>query len=117
MKVLIDTCMAGSVAPALAEAGHEVECVVDWPSDPGDAAILEHAHNAGQVVLTLDKDFGELAVVRAQPHSGVVRLVGFTAAQQATTCLAVLSRYANELTEGALITAEPGRTRVRPRDS
>jgi predicted nuclease of predicted toxin-antitoxin system len=36
----------------------------NWPSDPGDAAILAHAQNAGQVVLTLDKACGELAVVR-----------------------------------------------------
>ena len=117
MKVLIDTCMAGSVAPALAEAGHNVECVVDWPSDPGDADILAHAQNNRQVVLTLDKDFGELAVVRGQPHSGVVRLVGFPAAQQAAACVTVLSRYADELAAGALITADPGRTRVRPKDS
>lgn len=117
MKVLIDACLAGSVAPALVEAGHEVECVVDWSSDPGDEAILGHAKNAAQVVLTIDEDFGELAVVRAQPHSGIVRLVGFTAAQQANACLAILNHYAAELAEGALITAEPGRTRVRPKDA
>jgi predicted nuclease of predicted toxin-antitoxin system len=117
VKVLVDACMAGSVAPALAEAGHQVECVVDWPSDPGDAAILVHAQSAGQVVLTLDKDFGELAVVRGQLHSGVVRLIGFSATHQATACLAVLSRYADELAAGALITVEPGRTRVRPKDA
>jgi predicted nuclease of predicted toxin-antitoxin system len=116
VKVLIDTCMAGSVVLALAEAGHEVECVADWPSDPGDTAILAHAQNTGQVVLTLDKDFGELAVVRGQPHSGIVRLVGFNAAQQASACLAVLSRYADELAASALVTVEPGRTRVRPKD-
>jgi predicted nuclease of predicted toxin-antitoxin system len=116
VKVLIDARMAGSVAPALAEAGHGVECVVDWPSDPGDVDILAHARNHNQVVLTLDKDFGELAVVRGQSHSGVVRLVGFTAAQQPAACVAVLNHYADELAAGALITAEPGRTRVRPRD-
>lgn len=116
MKVLIDSCMAGSVSTALAEAGHDVECVVDWPKDPGDAAVLSHAQNTGQVVLTLDKDFGELIVVRGQPHSGVIRLVGFTAAQQAAAAVAVLSRYAEELIRGSLITAEPSRTRVRPRD-
>jgi predicted nuclease of predicted toxin-antitoxin system len=109
--------MAGAVAAALAEAGHDVECVADWPSDPGDAAILAHAQNTGRVVVTLDKDFGELVVVRAQPHSGIVRLVGFTTAQQPTACLAVLNHYAGELSRGAIVTAEPGRTRVRPQDS
>ncbi len=114
MRVLIDSCIAGSVASALVTAGHQVECVADWPADPGDRAVLAHAHNAGQVVLTLDKDFGELVVVRGQAHSGIVRLVGFTTAQQATASVAVLSHYADELSRGALVTAEPGRTRVRP---
>jgi predicted nuclease of predicted toxin-antitoxin system len=117
VKVLIDSCVAGSVSPALADAGHDVECVVDWPADPGDAVVLAHAHGSGQVVLTLDKDFGELAVVREQAHSGIVRLVGFTSAEQASASIAVLTRYADELSRGALITAEPGRTRVRPRSS
>ena len=93
MKVLIDSCMAGSVAAALAEVGHEVECVADWPTDPGDASVLSRARTAGQVVITLDKDFGELAVVRRQPHAGIVRLVGLPTAQQAPVAAATLTRY------------------------
>jgi hypothetical protein len=46
-----------------------------------------------------------------------VRVVGFRATEQPAACLAVLSRYAEELARGALITAEPGRTRVRPKDA
>jgi predicted nuclease of predicted toxin-antitoxin system len=60
VKVLVDGCVAGSVPAALAAAGHQVERVADWPADPGDAVILSRALGAGQVVLTLDKDFGEL---------------------------------------------------------
>ena len=117
MRVLIDGCVAGSVASALAAAGHQVECVADWPADPGDPAVLAHAHNAGQIGLTLDKDFGELVVVRGQAHSGIVRLVGFTTSQQAIVSVAVFSHYADELSRGALVTAEPGCTRVRPQGS
>jgi predicted nuclease of predicted toxin-antitoxin system len=116
VKVLVDACIAGSVATALADAGHDVECVVDWPVDPGDASILAHALAGGQVVLTLDKDFGELAVVRGQAHGGIVRLVGFPTARQAAAAAAALKRYADELGRGALVTVEPGRTRIRPRD-
>lgn len=114
MKVLVDNCVAGSVAPALVAAGHDVECVADWPADPGDTAVLAHAYEAGRVIVTLDKDFGELVIVRGHAHGGIVRLVGFSTEQQAATAVAVLTRYATELNLGALITAEPGRTRVRP---
>ena len=106
--------MAGSVASALATAGHDVECVSDWPADPGDALILIRAHSSGQVVITLDKDFGELAVVRGQPHAGIIRLVRFRTADQPSAAVALLARYQDELHGGAIVTAEPGRTRVRP---
>jgi predicted nuclease of predicted toxin-antitoxin system len=116
VKVLVDACVGRSVATALAHAGHEVERVADWPGDPGDARILAHALAAGQVVVTLDKDFGELAVVRRQAHAGIVRLVGFSTARQASVALAALARYADDLRRGAVVTVEPGRTRVRPGD-
>lgn len=64
--------------------------------------------------MTLDKDFGELAVVPDQPHAGIVRLVNWSARQQASICLGVLTRYAAELQTGAIITVDPGRVRVRP---
>lgn len=117
MKVLIDSCVAGSVAAPLAAAGHEVECVADWATDPGDPVILAHARDTGQVILTLDKDFGELVIVLGHSHCGIVRLVGFTTVQQGTASVAAMNRYAAELSRGALVTAEPGRTRVRIRDA
>ena len=35
---------------------------------------------------TLDKDFGELAVLDGRPHCGIVRLVGIKAEAQAAIC-------------------------------
>jgi len=52
----------------LTRAGHDVEAVADWSQDPGDKDILSRAAQASQVVVTLDKDFGELAVVHRLPH-------------------------------------------------
>ncbi|HUT76898.1 MAG TPA: DUF5615 family PIN-like protein, partial [Polyangia bacterium] len=66
-----------------------------------------------RILVTLDKDFGELAVVRGIEHSGILRLVGFGARQQAAACLRVVEAHGRELTAGALIVAEPGRLRVR----
>jgi predicted nuclease of predicted toxin-antitoxin system len=63
--------------------------------------------------VTLDKDFGELAIVRGLPHSGIVRLVGFGATQQGAVCLRLLADYGGELRGGAIVTAQPGRVRIR----
>jgi hypothetical protein len=40
----------------------------EWAEDPGDDEILARAHREGRVLVTLDKDFGELAVVHGQPR-------------------------------------------------
>ena len=54
----------------IAAAGHDVQWVGDGVGDPGDAAILSTAHAESRVLVTLDKDFGELAIVKgAQPEN------------------------------------------------
>ena len=95
-------------------AGHEVDWAGAWPADPGDAAILATARERGAVLVTVDKDFGELAVVHGLPHAGIVRVVGLAAREQGPACVAALARYGAELTAGALVTVERTRTRVRP---
>ena len=113
MRLLLDTCVWGGVIPDLTAAGHDVEWVGLWAEDPGDADILEYAFGNGRILVTLDKDFGELAVLRQQPHAGIMRMVNWPAGQQAEVCARVLERYGEELQQGALLTVEPGRVRVR----
>ena len=110
--MLLDGCVWGGAHDELAAAGHEVESVADWPRDPGDSEILADAHRNGQVFVTLDKDFGEIAIVRRQPHSGIVRLVTLRAEDQGSAAVAALARYREELAKGAILTVEPGRVRV-----
>lgn len=114
MKLLIDSCISATVRDALLAAGHDVVWTGDWPQDPGDDEILDHAHRQNRILITLDKDFGELAVVRGRPHSGIIRLVNWPTQQQASQSLAVLEKFATELEAGGIITAEPGRIRIRP---
>ena len=116
MKILLDACVWGGAGADLQAAGHEVERVGDWSADPGDDQILAHAADHGQVLVTLDKDFGELAIVHRQQHCGIVRLVNLRARTQGFACVDVLNRYGGELRDGAIVTAEEGRVRVRPPD-
>ena len=98
----------------LAADGHDVVWVGNWPKDPGDQEILAFAWQECRVLVTLDKDFGELAVAFGKEHAGIVRLVNFSVRQQATICKAILAGHAEELEAGAIVTAEPGRLRIRP---
>lgn len=113
MRVLLDTCVWGGACQELRAEGHDVIWAGEWPQDPGDDEILEHAYREKRVLVTLDKDFGELAIVRGMPHSGIIRLVNLRISQQATTCLRVIKLHEDDLKAGAIITAEYGRLRVR----
>jgi predicted nuclease of predicted toxin-antitoxin system len=113
VRLLVDSCVSKFAADQLTEFGHNVVHVGEWPDDPGDEAILNAAHRDSRILITLDKDFGELAIVRGLTHSGIVRLVGLRARAQGAASQAALERYEHELAEGAIVTVEPGRTRVR----
>lgn len=110
---MLDSCLSGALKEPLSDAGHDVIWSGDWPSDPGDEEILMRAHAERRVLITLDKDFGELAIVRGIPHSGLVRLAGIRLMSQADAIKRVLELYGEQLPEAAVITVEPGRVRVR----
>jgi len=66
MKIVLDSCIWSGVYPALEASGHDVVWVGEWQEDPGDEQILAWAASEDRVVVTLDKDFGELAIVAAR---------------------------------------------------
>ncbi len=112
MKILLDSCVWRKARQDIEEAGHDVVYAGDWPIDPGDEEILARANDEGRALVTLDKDFGELAVLQGRPHCGILRLVGISARQQAAVCMRVLDKHEAELLSGAIITAELGRLRI-----
>ncbi|MEZ4864597.1 MAG: DUF5615 family PIN-like protein [Caldilineaceae bacterium] len=116
MKVLLDTCVAGLVYQALLADQIDVEWTGAWEKDPGDEAILDYAFQTGRILVTLDKDFGALAILQGKPHAGIVRLVSLSSRQQIMVCRQVLERYGAILMNGAIITADRERIRIRSGD-
>jgi len=113
MKVLLDTCVWGGVKENLESIGYNVIWSGDWERDPGDIEILSYAYNEKRILVTLDKDFGELAVLHGYPHCGILRLVDISAKQQAVYCQKILERYEKDLLDGAIITADNKKIRIR----
>ncbi len=114
MKVLVDSCVASSVAARLRADGHDVVSCGDWSLDPGDEEILATAVREQRVLITIDKDFGDLAFAFGHAHGGIVRLVSLKVSQQAPLYSEALRLYEAELLGGAIVTVESFRTRVRP---
>jgi predicted nuclease of predicted toxin-antitoxin system len=116
VKLLLDSCIWGPAKTQLRDLGHDAVWAGDWETDPGDDEILLRATSENRILVTLDKDFGELVIVRGHFHSVIIRLVNFPAKHQASVCALILDVHGRELESGAMITAEPGRLRVRPAD-
>jgi len=113
VKFLFDACVSSLINRKLQSEGHDSLWAGDWPENPSDDEIMERAHREGRILITLDKDFGELAIVHGRPHSGIIRLVNLSSRQQAEACLRVIELHGDELRSGAIITVEPNRIRIR----
>lgn len=111
--VLLDTCVWGGVIVPLADFGHDVIWSGSWPSDPGDIEILRRAHREKRILVTLDKDFDELAIVKGMAHFGIIRLSGFKTSEMAKIIHHVLITYIAELKSAAIVTVDPKRLRIR----
>jgi predicted nuclease of predicted toxin-antitoxin system len=113
MRFLVDACVASSVVRALRHAGFDVEWVTEWKRDPGDLVVLQRACEAGQVLVTRDKDFGALIFRDNRPHKGVLRIAGeMTFIEQAQRVLRTLALHADDLDHGCLVTVDTDRVRV-----
>ena len=114
MKLLLDACVWPGAVAELASNGHDVVWAGDWQGSPTDVEILARALDEKRTVVTLDKDFGELAIAFGHAHCGIIRIVNFTIANHASVCRKAIELHGAELLQGAIVTAEPGRFRVRP---
>jgi predicted nuclease of predicted toxin-antitoxin system len=113
MKLLLDKCVSGLVCQHLEAAGYDVAWVGDWDEDPGDEAILQFANDQGRIIITLDHDFGDLAVQFGRLHCGIIRVRNYRITNQAHGIFEALEQYGEDLQKGAVVVVQPGRIRLR----
>jgi len=74
MRFLVDECAGPTVAKWLREQGHEVFSVFDDAQGITDDEVLRKATEEGWILVTNDKDFGEMIFRERRPHRGVIFL-------------------------------------------
>lgn len=73
MRFLADENFPNSAVTALRAAGHDVAWILTDAPGSSDRSVLDRAVADGRVLLTFDKDFGELAWRFGLPaHCGIV---------------------------------------------
>ncbi len=79
MNFLADDNVDRQIADRLRSMGHNVEYVAEKDAGISDDEVLEMANEKNTLLLTADKDFGELVFRQRRVTSGIVliRLAGF----------------------------------------
>ena len=113
MHFLVETCVSRFAVDALRDAGHDVLWVPEAGPDPGDEEVLARAVREDRILVTLDKDFGDLVFVKGQAHPAIVRLVAMPVRRQADALLRLVRSNAPDLQARSLIVIERDRVRIR----
>ena len=114
MRLLLDACASSrSLIAFLCREGHDVLSAADLAASLSDDSLLALALKEDRILVTLDKDFGELAFVHKLPHGPVVRLVDMTVDQQVAAVEELLRDHADELVGRTLVVVSADRTRIR----
>jgi len=74
MKLLVDECCDAGLVNALRDDGHDVLYAVESLRGEPDDMLLARALSERRILLTEDKDFGELVYRLQKPAYGIVSL-------------------------------------------
>ena len=100
------------MAEWLGNNGHDVVEAQTLGPDPGDRALLELAESENRVLITMDKDFGELIYLRRVSHAGLIRLPDVRVARRIEMIKELIDQYSDALEDRAIVTIQGGRVRV-----
>ena len=74
MRFLVDECTGTSVADWLKSEKHEVFSVFEQWRGVSDDEIIEKCQNEDYILITSDKDFGEMVFRNQKVHNGIILL-------------------------------------------
>ncbi|MBB4370244.1 putative nuclease of putative toxin-antitoxin system [Bradyrhizobium sp. cir1] len=115
MRFLADENFPGSAVAVLSASGHDVVWIRTSAPGSSDPEVLAQASHEQRILLTFDKDFGELAKAASLPATcGIVLLrIPPAAPGRIGRVLAELI-LARDDWAGHFSVIEPGRVRMRP---
>ena len=102
---------------ALTEGGHDVLSALEVAPRASDDELLAMALAEQRVLITEDKDFGELVFVRRLPHPCIIRFTDMPAAEKVAAMLDLIEFDQEAMQEGSMIVVTRNRVRIRRGES
>ena len=108
MRFLVDECTGPKVTKWLKGEGHETFSVYDVSKGMTDESVLKYANDNNQVLITNDKDFGELVFRLLIPHKGIIllRLEDERFENKITVLRKLLKLYSDDLPNNFVVVTE-----------
>ena len=116
MNFLADESIDRAITERLRQDGHEVQDVAEMAAGSTDEAVLSWAVQENAILITADKDFGEMVFRQHRLVTGVVllRLPGLPSGMKADIVAFAVKEHGAKL-PNAFSVIKPGATRIRPR--
>lgn len=113
MKFVVDECSGPALARWLRSLGHDVISVFDDIRGADDTDIPALAQREERIVITNDKDFGDLVYRQQRAHCGIVllRLSDSRSAAKIAAVERLLEHQAMSLSDSFIVVSDRG-TRV-----
>jgi predicted nuclease of predicted toxin-antitoxin system len=86
VELVADERCTGPVIRALRAAGHDVIWIAETSPGSPDEEVIEQATQSGRVLITEDRDFGELVFARAYSTAGVLLVIPWARPGVKTKC-------------------------------
>jgi predicted nuclease of predicted toxin-antitoxin system len=113
VRLVADENCDFSLVTELRSAGHDVVAIGEQMAGADDQTVIDFARSGRRLLLTEDKDFGQLVFAAAKQHSGVI-LTRYPASARSALTPAVLKLLSDngENLYSRFAVLEPGRVRV-----
>jgi len=114
LHFLADACCDFTIVRALRKAGFRVDAIAEIAPGASDDEVMDMAIKGGSVLITEDKDFGQL--VYASGHEAVGILLLRPSVSSRERLLHELIQFIHKKGEdliGVFVVAQPGRFRIR----
>ena len=115
MNIVADENVDHPIVEALREAGHSVSYVAEMESGISDERVLSSANEEKAILITADKDFGELYFRQHRLSTGVVllRLSGLSGTKKSEIVCSTFKNHGKEL-RNSFAVVTPAGIRIHP---
>jgi predicted nuclease of predicted toxin-antitoxin system len=108
VRFLVDECTGPGVARWLIAQGHDVFSVFDEARGAKDENLRSQALREARIIITIDKDFGEMVFRDRLPHCGIVllRLDDQRTVNKVAVLKQLLAYHAEKLPDAFVVASE-----------